>query len=194
MREDLGGRMIERQVTPTKEAGETYLKVGVVVFILNEKGEVLVVRENFSGEATKKNAGEFGVICETSREGETWQQTLMRGLQEELGLTSDKIENSFIFNPNYCFLGETVFVEGVLARVAVIGCNRDIFTGGQADSGGEISVIGWERPERLISYSLRIGVRNVLERCLEDGLLSDSNLVFNDEAQQLSFLLRSSQQ
>lgn len=186
--------MIERRITPSGEIKERYLKVGVVAFILNEKGEVLVVRENFGGEITKKNAGEFGVLSETSQEGENWQQTLMRGLQEELGLTSDKIKDSFIFNPNYCFLGETVFVEGVLARVVVIGCRGDIFTKGQVGNVGEVSVIGWERPEQLLSYPLRIGVRNVLERCLNEELLPDPRLIFNDKAQPLSFLASSKQQ
>lgn len=180
--------MVERRITSSEEIKEKYLKVGVVVFILNKKGEVLVIRENSNSETTAKNVGEFGVLCETAQEGENWRQTLIRGLQEELDMTNDEIESCFVFNPDYCFLGESIFVEGVLARVAVVGCRDDVFLEKQVKDDAEVSVIGWRCPEELISYSLRIGVRKILQECLGEGLLSNPEDIFNNDTQSLSVL------
>ncbi|HUS60447.1 MAG TPA: NUDIX hydrolase [Nevskiaceae bacterium] len=177
MKGALGDKVVERRITPVEEIKEKYVRVGTVVFILNENGELLVIRENFGSKITGKNPGDFGVLCETTEEGEEWKQTLMRGLREELAVTDEEIEKCFVFNPDCCFLGESIFVEGVLVRVTVIGCRNDIFLGREV-SNNEVSIIGWEQPEKLISYPLRIGVRKILQECLDEGLLERNTKSF----------------
>ncbi len=163
--------MVERRLSTDREARERYQKVGVVVFILNELGEVLVVRENSANLDTGKRVGEYGVICETSNGGETWEETVIRGLGQELGIEPDQVSTFFRVSPDESFLGESPFVDGVLARVVAIRwVGQADFTSFSGD--GEVSIVGWEKPGNLPFYRLRAGVRKILGECLEGRVLA----------------------
>jgi len=141
------------------ERGE-YLKNGVVVFVFNFKGEVLVVEENTHNGDTGKSLGQRGVICETARFGEDWFATVDRGLAEELGIDGQQPRSGSLF------LGQTAFLPGVLARVAAL-----VWTGKEgalltAKGDGEVTPIGWFNLEALYQMeNLRPGVKNVLDAC-----------------------------
>lgn len=160
---------MERRLSNQEEIGEKFPTTGVVVFIFNEDLEVLVLQENHSKIATGKELGNYGVLCETTEAGETWEETLIRGLEEELGVDQDQI-SSFFINPNYCFLGESMFTDGVLARVAAIFWAGNIEELLLTKGDGEVTVIGWEKPTNLQNYNLRTGVRKVLQECLSEKI------------------------
>lgn len=162
---------MEKVLSSSEEIRELYRKIGVVVFILNSKGQTLLLQEDKANPETGRSVGEFSVLCETSEDDELWQETVVRGLQEELGLRTDQIFDYFELNSEECFLGETLFVDGVLARVILThykGPDNLFFS---LSGDGEVNVIGWENPENLCAFNLRVGVRKVLSECLEMGLL-----------------------
>lgn len=163
--------MAERfRLTPKDEARRKYRKTGVVVFVFNEEERVLLLRENTSNNETKKEAGKYGVLCETSLESERWEATVIRAFKEELGMRERDIDETLRVDPKSCFLGEKLFVPGVLARTCAVNWT------GRADrvfefyGDGEVAIVGWEKLEKLLSYPLRIGVENVLKQCLEEGV------------------------
>lgn len=173
--------MVERRLSSLQEIKEKYQKVGVVIFVLNQKGEVLVVREESPNPITGKESGDFGVVCETSKEGEGWEETVIRGLGEELGINLQEMEDVFRIDTERCFLGESLFVEGVLARVVVVHWKGEKEMLLSMADNTEVSVAGWEKPENLPSYPLRIGVRKILDECLKEGLLGGSSCTVSDE-------------
>lgn len=163
--------MVERRLSSPQEIKEKYFKVGVVIFVFNQKGEVLLVRENLTELSTGKKSGDLSVICETSEEKESWEESVIRGLKEELGIDFREGNNFFQINPRRCFLGESVFMNGILVRVVTIHWSGEDKVLLSAVGDGEVSVVGWEKPENLLSYPLRIGVRKVLQECLDEGLI-----------------------
>jgi len=163
--------MTERfRLTPEDEVRRKYRKTGVVVFVFNEEDNVLLLRENTSNEATKKEAGKYGVLCETSFERERWEETVIRAFREELGMGERNINEILRVDPKNCFLGEKLFVPEVLARTCAVNWV------GRADrifdfrGDGEVEIVGWEKLENFMTYPLRTGVENVLKQCLEDGV------------------------
>lgn len=168
--------MRERLTVPP-EVKDKCFKQGVVVFIFNSQQEILVVKENSSKPETKKNLGEFGVICETSLKGEDWVETTLRALKEELGIDPQGRRGLFMVNPLKVYLGESLFVDGVLAQVVVLywrGTNEEIF---QQQGGGEVCVVGWKRTDELLLLPLREGVRRVLINCLEQRVFNENQPV-----------------
>lgn len=162
---------IERRLTSDGLTKLIYRKVGVVVFIANDEGEILLLQENTSKTSTGKYGGEYGVLCETSNDGEDWIRTMMRGLEEELGVNAQKANELLRIDPDNTFLGEGLFVEGVLARVCIVswvGSKKEAL---KLSGDGEVKVVGWERTENLAPFNLRRGVRNILDQCLEQNLL-----------------------
>jgi len=178
--------MVERKISSSQEIKEKYQKSGIVIFIMSQEGEILLVKENTANPTTGREIGNYGVICETSRENEDWEETVIRGIKEELGIDPE-IENSYLkIDPKNCFLGESLFVDGVLARVVVakwIGDKDDISF---VKNDGEVSVVGWEKPENLLSYPLRNGVRKILGECLREGLLKEDYLNIHESLSSLS--------
>ncbi|KKU12208.1 MAG: hypothetical protein UX17_C0054G0010 [Parcubacteria group bacterium GW2011_GWC2_45_7] len=163
--------MAERfRLTPEDEVRRKYRKTGVVVFVFNEEDNVLLLRENTSNQATGKEAGKYGVLCETSRERERWEETVIRAFREELGMGEKNINETLRIAPKNCFLGEKLFVPGVLARTCAVNW------AGRADrifdfrGDGEVEIVGWEKLVNLMTYPLRTGVENVLKQCLEEGV------------------------
>jgi len=154
------------------EVKEKCEKRGVVAFIFNRKGEVLLVRENSGRKDTGGIEGSYGVICETANEGETCWQTFRRGVLEELGLDPQQMV-LFRIDPEGSFLGETLFMEGVLAQVVAVGWTGDESTLLSTQGDGEVTPVGWVRTENLANYQLRPGVRNVLEACSQHHALDD---------------------
>ena len=163
--------MLEKKISSDDEVIRRYRKVGVVVFVVADDGKILLLKENGSNPDTAKGQGEYGVLCETSRLHEVWTDTVMRGFSEELGLGEGKAREALAIDLNTSYLGETSFVEGVLARVLAVGWRRGKQEALQLEGDGEISVVGWESIDGLGRYNLRRGVRNVLNDCLENGLL-----------------------
>jgi len=159
--------MIEKILTPDFEVQQKYTKVGVVAFIKNTDGRVLLLQERQTKRETGKNSGDVSVLCETSEDRENWGETLMRGIKEELDIDYVYQPTLFSISKKDGYLGETIFVEGVLARVAVVHFvgPTDLFVPGT--DLGEVKVVGWEVPTKLVDHSLRVGVRNVLGECLD---------------------------
>lgn len=162
--------MIEKVLTPDSEVRQKYAKIGVVAFIKNHDGQVLLLQEKQTKRETGKNNGDISVLCETSEDGESWEKTLVRGVKEELCI-------DYLFQPlllgidrDRSYLGETMFVERVLARVVIVHFlgPDDYFIPGI--DLGEVKVVGWESPDKMADYSLRTGVRNVLSECLDSVL------------------------
>lgn len=155
---------LARCLTPIEDARERYETLGVAIFILNEKGEVLVIKENRSKEKTNRKRGEYGIPCETveSSQGEGWEAAVVRGLHEELGVAHDRISQVFTIDPVSCYAGEGV-VSNVFARVYQIN-----FTGSDEElhsyvTNEEVDVIGWVKPARLGEIPLREATRTILQ-------------------------------
>lgn len=177
----MAGRLERQQI-----GYEAYRKTGVVIFLFNREGEVLLLRETFSEQETRKEAGQYGVVCETSEPGEGWEHTVMRGFAEELGINPSKHQGVLKVAAS-SFLGETTFVEGVLARVVVVYWDHDkeaITLLTQATD--EVEIVGWEKLENLPSYNLREGVRNVLNACEDGNLLKKRSVSGREELTPLS--------
>jgi hypothetical protein len=163
---------IEKRLTPEAIAKLSYQKIGVVVFIVNDEGEVLLLQENTSKMSTGKQSGEYGVLCETSDDGESWMETMLRGFREELGINDQKASELLKIDSDNTFLGEGLFLERVLARVCVVGWNGSKEGALRLSGDGEVKVNGWEKIDNLASFKLRRGVRNILDQCLEQNLLN----------------------
>src|SRR3990167_2429566 len=156
---------MEKHLSSQEEIAEKYFKVGIVVFVFNNNGEVLIVQETRSNEMTGKLSEDYGTICETSEAGEGWEDTLIRSFKEELGIDPEQEDRLKVDLAN-CFLGENIFIDGILARVVTVfwtGDPEDLLL---AEGDGEIEVVGWEKPENLLNYPLRTGVRNISQECL----------------------------
>lgn len=161
--------MVERILSGEREVAERYRKVGVVVFVFNNREEILLLEERGKAHDTDgARIGDFSVICETANHGEDWAENIVRGIQEELG--TEVLESGrFAVDTQRCFIGESVFGPDVLARVAVLhymGNPNDIFS---ATGDGEVAVVGWQKQQELLNYPLRSGVRKILEECIKGG-------------------------
>lgn len=169
--------MIEKVLTPDSEIRQRYAKAGVVAFVKNSSGQILLLQEKQTKRETGKNSGDISVLCETSEDGESWGETLIRGIKEELGVNYILQPTLFGISKEDGYLGEIVFVKGVLARVAVVHFigPTDLFV--PETDLGEVEVVGWEIPAKLANYSLRVGVRNVWNEC-QDIVSAESR--FND--------------
>lgn len=154
--------MIEKVLTPNSVVKQKYARMGVVTFIRSLDGKILLLKEKIAREVTGKNVGDVSVLCETSEEGESWGETLVRGIKEELNIDYSDQPKMFGIDKTNGYMGETEFVEGVLARVAYVHFlgSQDSFVSGT--DLGEVEVQGWEEPGKLFDYPLRKGVRNVL--------------------------------
>lgn len=162
---------IEQKLTPENIIKLRYQKVGVVVFIVNDEREILLLRENTFKTSTDKHGGEYGVLCETSNNEEGWIETMMRGIKEELGIDDQRANELLKIDPDNTFLGEGLFVDGVLARVCIVSWNGPKEEALKLSGDGEVEIIGWKGIESLTSFNLRSGVRNILGQCLEQNLL-----------------------
>jgi len=153
-------------VSGDSELEKKYRKRGVVMLIFNPKGEILTIKENNNVDVTHKISGELGIPCETSESGEFWHETVIRGLNEELGLTVENLQSLLLFDTKGSDLGETLFVPGVLAKVVGMYCGdperlEEVIARSQKD--GEVEFIGWSEIDNLVSGdNTRLGVKNVL--------------------------------
>lgn len=161
--------MVERILSRDLEVAELYRKVGAVVFVFNNRGETLLLQERGKVHDTDgAKTGDFSVICETANPGEDWAANVVRGIREELGQEA-LATGRFAVDPKRCFVGESVFGPGVLARVAILhytGEPNDLLS---AEGDGEVLVVGWQKPEELLRYPLRSGVRKILAECINGG-------------------------
>lgn len=167
--------MAERfRLTPEDEVRRKYRKAGVVVFVFNGEENVLLLKENTSNDATEKEAGKYGVLCETSIEGERWEKTVIRAFREELGMEKKDINEILRVDPKSCFLGEKLFVPGVLARTCAVNWTGRADRVFEFQGDGEVVIVGWKKLGDLRFYPLRTGVENVLKQCLEEGVFQKS--------------------
>src|SRR3989304_6860324 len=168
---------MERKLTSQEKVAEIYRRHGVVIFIVNDCGEILTVQENEDKDTTGKRKGEIGVVCETSEKGKPWFDTVTRGLKEELGLNEVKQKSLLSLHDN-SYLGETIFIEGVLARVVVLKARRPDILLQHLRPEGEVDGLGFRKPADLLGDNLRQGVRNVLTECLSDKSLNQNSSNF----------------
>ena len=161
---------MENIISSEERIAELYRKHGVVVFIFNPNGNVLVTQETMSRESTGKSVGDYGVLCETTEPGEFVATTVVRGVSEELGVEEIQQAAMFTFNPENCYLGETMFIEGVLARVFVLHANESYDFRPNQEFSDEIEIAGWFNLQELSDLQLRPGVKNVLEDMSNSGL------------------------
>lgn len=142
---------------------EAAIKFGVIVFILDDQNRVLTIKELGDKKSTAKVACEYSVICETREPNEDWAENLLRGLEEELGISRDRFPGLLDFSE--AAVWEAGFVAGVWATVVIIICkNSDLLLEliGSHTSPDEVEVTGWKSLDEFKSLNLRRGVRNVL--------------------------------
>lgn len=159
---------------------EPYIKQGVVVFIQDPEGNIFTIVERENKALTEKREGEVSVICETTDDGENWSTTLERGFQEELGVEIEALSDLLGINPESSMLGRMRFVDGVEATVVRIHCSDVKVFGQRIRPSPEILPGDWMDPESILALpNLRTGVRNVLTRCSQRGVVrfSRNNLV-----------------
>lgn len=161
---------MENTLSSQERVAELYTKHGVVVFVFDPKGNILVMREKSEGESTGKYPGDYSVVCETTEPGEFASSTVIRGIKEELGVVEEQQADIFSINPENCYLGETVFIEGVLARVFVLHSNDSHVFTPSSEFSDEVEVVGWHTPDEISDLKLRTGVRNVLKDITECGI------------------------
>lgn len=159
--------MVEQKLTQEDEVQEKYRKVGVVIFLFNGNGEILVVQEQGRRDSDGGQQGDFSVLCEAAKDREDWTDNVIRALSEELGVD----QSAFKIDPKRCFLGESMFGEGVLARVVAVLYDRDPGEIFNAKGDGEVVIVGWRRPVELLELPLRPGVSKILRECLEQQTL-----------------------
>jgi isopentenyldiphosphate isomerase len=161
---------MENTLSSQERVVELYKKHGVVVFVFDPEGNVLVTREKLEGQSTGKSPGDYSVVCETTEPGEFTSSTVIRGIEEELGVVEEKQADIFSINPENCYLGESIFIEGVLARVFVLHSNGSYRFTSSSEFSDEVEVVGWHTPDEIPDLKLRTGVKNVLKDISESGL------------------------
>lgn len=179
--------MVERFITPQAEVEGLYRKTGVVVFILNEHGQILLLQETGAHDTDGGQSGEFSTYCETTNPGENWPETIIRGLQEELGISPEQ-RSRFMISPNSGVLGEYKFSADVLARVTILHWAGNPDEALSLTGDGEVAVVGWVNPEEALHYQLRPGVRKILLECLEEKHLTRQTLVAPQDLVPLSII------
>jgi|SRR3989344_4059173 len=162
--------LTERRISQGIETREAYRKVGAVVFIQNTQGQLLLLQEQGKTHDTDgAKDGDYSVVCETGILGEDWASNVMRGIEEELG-PAIAASGHLAIDPNQCFVGESVFSPGVLARVVILHYQGNPTNTLRIAGDGEVTVAGWEDPGKILQFPLRSGVRKILQECLQEGL------------------------
>lgn len=150
------------ELSLTKERREA-TKFGVAIFITDERNRVLVVKEKTSKPETHRNAGEYGVVCETRDPGEGYTANLMRAFKEELKIPPEKFKDIFDFSDRAIW--ETGFVDKVWATAVVVRCKDPKLLLKEAKPSDEIEIVGWKTLGELNKLSpVREGVRNILDK------------------------------
>lgn len=152
---------------PEKALTETGIfKVGVVVMVVNRKGEVWV------GQESKRSLkGQLAPLCETRKQGEFIWQNTQAALVEEMGVTQ-KETNNFYWDNKVSYVGRFPFPEGnkpIHADIVLI-----LYTGNQRSfqSRSEVAPVGWMKSQELLSIPvLRHGPKPALEYVLNHGLI-----------------------
>jgi hypothetical protein len=158
--------MEKRHIRDERKEAETF---GVAVFIIDNNGRIFTLREDGENVKTGKKAGEYGVVCETARQGETPDSNFWRGLGEELGIP-DSIYPKIIDFSDYRIF-ETGFKDKVWATVVVLHCkNPDLFTNSVGKTGETDGVepVGFLSRQDFSKLNLRQGVRNILDKFGDD--------------------------
>jgi isopentenyldiphosphate isomerase len=161
---------MENIISSEEKIAELYRKHGVVVFIFDPDDNVLVTKEVTAQESTGKSVGDYGVLCETTEPGEFVATTVIRGIREELGVEEEQQETKFSISQENGYLGETIFIEGVLARVFLLHANESYNFSPSQEFSDEVEIAGGFSLNELSVLQLRSGVRNVLDDISRSGL------------------------
>ncbi|HUC94398.1 MAG TPA: NUDIX domain-containing protein [Candidatus Saccharimonadales bacterium] len=160
---------MEKRTTPTEVVAELYNHSGVVVFIFDPIGRLLITREKHDketayGRGSLRKPDQLGLFTETREIGEHWVDTFFRGLYEEFGLDDDQIQSLLELDLSQSFIGETKFRESCLASVLQIKCKDPQLFLNTIKPNTEIDVIGWISPDFFLkaSKNIRFGVKKVL--------------------------------
>lgn len=148
-----------------KETG--IFKVGVVVMVVNQRGEVWVNRE-----ISKKSVkGQIAPLCETRREGEFIWQNTQAALVEEMGVTQEDT-GDFFWDDKVSYGGRFSFPEGnkvIHADLVLL-----LYTGNKKTfiSRNEVEPVGWRDPAELLENpDFRSGPKPAIQFVLEHGLI-----------------------
>lgn len=143
-------------------------KDGTVLFVTSG-GRVLIVKEKTDKVSTGKYQGQIGVVCETRDSSfESDEETLLRGIEQELGVKKQEISQYFQKN-SQSYRGSCIFIPGVIAHVYSLECkDPDGLVEKMKKSGdGEVEFFGWLALSELNNLQnknkLRPGVENVLK-------------------------------
>lgn len=143
-------------------------KVGVVVFVINQEGRVLVVQET----GKEGHQGEIGVLCETRKPGETILDNTRAALIEEMGVNINS-QRAFLYIDGVSYLGRFPFPEGkkrIHGDVVLIRFDGD---GENFSPRNEVTIYGWMKPEDLAAdFNLRPGVVPALEAVIESRVIN----------------------
>lgn len=165
---------MERRVTLPKEVEKQYDHSGVVAFIFDSKGRILVTREREDKETafergTPKKPDQLGVITETREPDEIWQTTIIRSFKEELGLDPKEVFGKGLLQvTNNTYIGETLFREGVLATVTQWYCPDTEALLKNVKPNPDLDVLGFFQIDMFEkSGNIRHGVKRVLDEYMD---------------------------
>jgi len=180
---------MEKRTTPTEAVTELYNHSGVVVFIFDSQGRLLITREKHNKETAYERGSlrkpdQLGLFTETRESdiNEKWADTILRGLKEEFGFEESDIESLLELDLSKSYIGETSFRESCLASVLQVKCKNPQLFLKSIVPNTEIDVIGWISPEHFLkaSENIRFGVKKVLGEVsnLDFGKFSDNLVTF----------------
>ncbi|MES2134659.1 MAG: NUDIX hydrolase [Patescibacteria group bacterium] len=158
--------LFRKLLTPPGVAFEKGHKgLGVGVFILNKEGKILIVKENKTKDITERKPNEYGVPCETvqyEENGEMFEEAVLRGLSEELGIPVERVGKLFRIDPKTCYRGEGMISNWYsrVFEVHFVGTAADLMT---HPVDNEVEIEGWFNPEELHQrFPLRNATKTIL--------------------------------
>jgi len=178
---------MEKTITPVEEVEEKYRHSGVVVYIFDQKGRILVTRERHDKETAFERGAlrkpdQLGIYTETREDGENWQTAFIRGVEEEFGLDKERCSQLFRLDPDNSYLGEALFREGVLATVIQIKCVDTKRFLKEVEPKEELDVIGFLPVPflRKAEKNIRYGVKRTLNELIgsnEFGKMAEEDVI-----------------
>jgi len=148
---------------------EGYVGGGVVSFVSNGKGQILLYKVPKSREKAHigRFSGQLNSMVETAGNDEDFEDNLKRGLEEELGI----IENIEIINYRETDYGKPLANGNkILARCCVVKWDGDVstITFNNQQEGGQWD---WYDIDTVLGYEIEPNIRPILEKYILEGLL-----------------------
>ncbi len=154
---------------------KTYEAEGVVILLFNPEGKVFLVAEKEDNPKSLKKKDELGVPCETMKEGESYMETAIRGLKEELGLSmADIMENIRVEDNNRSYLGKTPFRDGkCLAHIVALHVLDQRKFELKVNADNEVEYGGWDWLETAVAANPQSRIHVFLSPFVgQEGLLN----------------------